>query len=58
MSTHPSLPDDLSADLDPVKAKQKRAQDAEQIRQDFIKSHRSPDRTDDGPKPSPDSNGE
>ena len=42
MSDYSSLPDEEPIQFDPAKAKAKREQDAEKIRQDFIKSQRLP----------------
>ena len=42
MSDLSIMPDDDAIDFDPAKAKAKRTQDAEKIRQDFIKSRRLP----------------
>lgn len=42
MPDYSSLPDDDAVDFDPAKTKAQRAEDAEKIRQDFIKSQRLP----------------
>jgi hypothetical protein len=53
MPNHSTQPDDESVEFDPVKAKEKRAQDAEKIRQDFIRSQRLPGEPVSAPKPAP-----
>ena len=53
MANYSSMPDDESIDFDPAKAKEKRAQDAEKIRQDFIKSQRLPEGAPGTEKPLP-----
>jgi hypothetical protein len=42
MPDYPSTPDDDPIEFDPAKAKAKRAEDAEKIRQDFVRSQRLP----------------
>jgi hypothetical protein len=46
----PPPPED-PLDHDSIKAKEKRAQDAEKIRQDFVKSHRLPGKSSSVPQP-------
>jgi hypothetical protein len=55
MSIYSFLPGDVPADHDSTKAREKRAQDAEKIRQDFVKSHRLPDKSSSVSQPSTES---
>ncbi len=58
MSDYSTMPDEEPIPYDPIKAKAKRAQDAEKIRQDFINSQRLPNRAPASQQPLPESDGD